>query len=665
MDSHTPVERAVVDYALAHPDAGAGTIAAALAGEWRLSKGAVHRILVRHGLETAAKRRAAAQARGSTAAAAGPTTVATYGPGAAQVTDVPAGSHATPPAPRSAAAEPTDGDFPTAQAGASAAGEPERTVGDGGGPASVFAELALDRRWRLREGGMRAVRAAPPSMPEDPLARPTTVPAPEARRPGADGGAMATGAAATSSEERGAMPPTPSAAAGAIAGAARSLADALGRRRGSAVFPRHAPVAARRAGQDAGAGVPSAAQGASGETDALTGLPRRAAAERRLAELLADAGTSGVPLAVAFIDLDGFKRVNDTRGHAEGDRVLRLAAQAMASAVRAGDLLARWGGDEFLLVMPGADMAAAESAVARLRAAAAGVAELSAGVAVLRPGDTIDSLVARADRAMYADKARRKYARGDAAAVPAIPIGSGQGDVAAFIGALPRAGTTTALCAWALIQAEAGRDVALVDANPANPALAAVLWGQAADAGWEGVRTPRARLALFAQRDVPGSARLRVAPLGWRPAALPMAAADVAGALSDLLVAARLSGADAVAFDLGSFPPLSDGKPDPRLRWAAAEASLVALVVPHDLLGVDAAARWTAALRSEGAKRVVWLLADYLPELGAPDDVRAALDDPQGVDAVVVVPWDPVGVRAALGREAPPVRLALPVELTV
>ena len=119
-------------------------------------------------------------------------------------------------------------------------------------------------------------------------------------------------------------------------------------------------------------------------------------------------------LSVVLLDIDFFKVVNDRYGHEVGDEVLQHVAQAMKNALRDTDILARHGGEEFVVLLPFTDSQAAGLVGENLRTAAAdcrivtelGIAEvtLSAGVAAARPGDTVDSLVSRADRAMYTAK---------------------------------------------------------------------------------------------------------------------------------------------------------------------------------------------------------------------------------------------------------------------
>lgn len=148
--------------------------------------------------------------------------------------------------------------------------------------------------------------------------------------------------------------------------------------------------------------------------DPLTGLFNRNALEQRLAELDGQptGGKEGSSHALLLCDLDHFKRVNDQLGHAAGDAVLRDVAYTMRSALRAGDSIYRVGGEEILIVLPGATKADALGVGERLRLAVrerrpAGVAmTISIGVAVSRPGplDT-DRLVGLADEALYSAKA--------------------------------------------------------------------------------------------------------------------------------------------------------------------------------------------------------------------------------------------------------------------
>jgi diguanylate cyclase (GGDEF)-like protein len=140
-------------------------------------------------------------------------------------------------------------------------------------------------------------------------------------------------------------------------------------------------------------------------TDPLTGLANRRAWEDRLEDALLDATATGTPLAVALLDLDRFKDLNDTQGHGAGDRLLRELAAGWSGAMRGRDVLARLGGDEFGLLLGDCDEQGALTLVERLRADMPGEHTCSAGVAAWRPGETADALLARADSALYAAKA--------------------------------------------------------------------------------------------------------------------------------------------------------------------------------------------------------------------------------------------------------------------
>ncbi len=150
--------------------------------------------------------------------------------------------------------------------------------------------------------------------------------------------------------------------------------------------------------------------------DALTGAANRRAFDEALAREAARAARSGEPLSVALLDVDRFKQVNDLHGHAAGDAVLAAVAARAAGALRAGDLLARVGGEEFAILLPGADLARSAEAAERVRARVAeapvplpggGAIEVTAslGCAALLPGEADGaSLLARADARLYEAK---------------------------------------------------------------------------------------------------------------------------------------------------------------------------------------------------------------------------------------------------------------------
>jgi len=143
--------------------------------------------------------------------------------------------------------------------------------------------------------------------------------------------------------------------------------------------------------------------------DPLTGLANRRLFEETLGREIARQGRKATPLALALIDLDGFKNVNDTRGHAAGDEALRSVAQAIVDRVRASDLAARIGGDEFAVVLPDCSPADAlkvgEDLRVQIEAAVGPMVTASVGIAVV-PDHAVDAdaLLAAADGALYTAK---------------------------------------------------------------------------------------------------------------------------------------------------------------------------------------------------------------------------------------------------------------------
>jgi diguanylate cyclase (GGDEF)-like protein len=143
-------------------------------------------------------------------------------------------------------------------------------------------------------------------------------------------------------------------------------------------------------------------------TDPLTGLLNRNGLLQAAVRELAISGRTQRSLTIAVIDLDGFKAINDDHGHLEGDRVLADVARRWQETLRAGDVLARTGGDEFVLMLPATDECDAAPLLERLRVAAD--IAWSVGTTAVQPGDDFYDCLARADRALYGDKARRSRA---------------------------------------------------------------------------------------------------------------------------------------------------------------------------------------------------------------------------------------------------------------
>jgi diguanylate cyclase (GGDEF)-like protein len=125
-------------------------------------------------------------------------------------------------------------------------------------------------------------------------------------------------------------------------------------------------------------------------------------------------------LILAFVDVDGLKAINDTHGHAAGDRALRAVAVALLGGLRSYDLVVRHGGDEFLCGLPGSDLAGAQrrfDAVAKTLIEHNPGTSVSIGLTELAAPDTLDSLIARADAALYATR-RNTRGRADADRTP-------------------------------------------------------------------------------------------------------------------------------------------------------------------------------------------------------------------------------------------------------
>jgi diguanylate cyclase (GGDEF)-like protein len=152
-------------------------------------------------------------------------------------------------------------------------------------------------------------------------------------------------------------------------------------------------------------------QASEARIDSLTGLANRRAVEEILAAEISRAQRFAHQLAVVLLDLDRFKDINDSFGHAAGDVMLRAVSRLLTSLARQGDTVARWGGEEFVVVLPETDLVGALRFAERLRrtieAHAVGDMHTSAscGVATMLPEDSVEELLSAADRALYQAKA--------------------------------------------------------------------------------------------------------------------------------------------------------------------------------------------------------------------------------------------------------------------
>jgi two-component system cell cycle response regulator len=148
-------------------------------------------------------------------------------------------------------------------------------------------------------------------------------------------------------------------------------------------------------------------------TDGLTGLFNRRHLDAELALRNKDALRHGEPICVLLLDIDHFKHVNDTYGHPTGDEILRAFATRMSLGLRAGDIAGRWGGEEFLVILPRTDLADALEVAERIRSTTANTPMIAAGRqisvtisggAAFGPGDATDAVVDLADQCLYRAK---------------------------------------------------------------------------------------------------------------------------------------------------------------------------------------------------------------------------------------------------------------------
>ncbi len=181
-------------------------------------------------------------------------------------------------------------------------------------------------------------------------------------------------------------------------------------------------------------------------TDALTGVANRRALDDGLTAELDSARRTGAPLSIVMLDLDHFKAYNDGHGHQAGDRLLRDAAGRWRAELRPLDLLVRYGGEEFLVVLPGCDLPAALVTAGRLRACVPDSQTVSGGVAKWDGSESMNAFIGRADAALYAAKrggrdrafaAETPAPHGSAAAVAATTPASRRRHVTAAISGPP------------------------------------------------------------------------------------------------------------------------------------------------------------------------------------------------------------------------------------
>jgi diguanylate cyclase len=151
--------------------------------------------------------------------------------------------------------------------------------------------------------------------------------------------------------------------------------------------------------------------------DGLTGLSNRKAFDKMIHDCVEDAGATGLPLVLLMLDIDHFKRFNDTFGHQTGDQVLRLVARTLTDGIKGRDIAARYGGEEFAIVLPETPLQAGVRVSESLRKSVEGKEvvnkasqkhlgqiTLSIGVAEYFPGESISDFISRADAALYEAK---------------------------------------------------------------------------------------------------------------------------------------------------------------------------------------------------------------------------------------------------------------------
>jgi diguanylate cyclase (GGDEF)-like protein len=169
--------------------------------------------------------------------------------------------------------------------------------------------------------------------------------------------------------------------------------------------------------------------------DPLTGLANRRHGSAALEQAIRDARETAIPLTVCLCDIDKFKQINDTYGHSAGDRVIQAVARSLAAGIRRGDLAARWGGDEFCLLLPGANDRDATVTIERIRQSFESLTFSAAdgneygvtgtfGVADLISGMSSEALLEAADQALYSAKRQGRNRLAYASSVNPHPAAS-------------------------------------------------------------------------------------------------------------------------------------------------------------------------------------------------------------------------------------------------
>jgi diguanylate cyclase (GGDEF)-like protein len=154
--------------------------------------------------------------------------------------------------------------------------------------------------------------------------------------------------------------------------------------------------------------------------DPLTGMPNRRAFDEALSAAMQSSAADGTSIALLLCDVNSFKQVNDTFGHAAGDEVLRAIARTLSDATRRPDEAFRWAGDEFAVILRDSDESGAGRVAARLRKTIARQCRrpdgtrvtLGTGIAELEPGMSVEEVLLEADRTLFCQKARRAQVRG-------------------------------------------------------------------------------------------------------------------------------------------------------------------------------------------------------------------------------------------------------------